>query len=167
MGAVSTLAGATVTFGRYRCNAEDSQGIESTEVTVFASETTVKDLIEQKDERVEGKGFAKRRRVWVWIVASLLIAIAVLGVIGEVVVHRAVPILKGRVIETLSTRFNSRVEMDGFDVSLVKGLEVSGSGLRIFPEDGVVAAGATEPLISLGRFSFMRIGLGYLPSRCM
>ncbi|MCU1249814.1 MAG: hypothetical protein JWQ49_2843 [Edaphobacter sp.] len=84
----------------------------------------------------------------------MLIAVVVLGVIGEVMVRRARPILKGRVIETLSTRFNSRVELDGFDVSLVKGLEVSGSGLRIFPEDEVVAAGATEPLIALGRFSF-------------
>jgi hypothetical protein len=92
--------------------------------------------------------------MWIWIVFSLLIAVAVFGVIGEVMVRRAGPILKGRVIETLSTRFNSRVEMDGFDVSVVKGLEVSGNGLRIFPEDEVVAAGATEPLIALGRFSF-------------
>src|SRR5258708_27467318 len=68
--------------------------------------------------------------------------------------HRAAAILKGRVIETLSTRFNSRVELDGFDVSLAKGIEVSGNGLRIFPEDEVVAAGATQPLITLGHFSF-------------
>jgi hypothetical protein len=89
-----------------------------------------------------------------WVVASLLIAVAVLAAIGEVMVHRAGPILKGRVIETLSTRFNSRVELDGFNVSLLKGLEISGNGLRIFPEDEVVAAGATEPLIMLGHFSF-------------
>jgi hypothetical protein len=111
-------------------------------------------LIEQKNERVERSSVSKRRRVWGWIAGSLLIAVAVLGVIGEVMVHRAVPILKERVIETLSTRFNSRVELEGFDVSLVRGLEVSGSGLRIFPEDEVVAAGATEPLITLGNFSF-------------
>jgi hypothetical protein len=111
-------------------------------------------LIEQQKERVEAQGVSKRRRVWTWIVASLLIAVAVLGVIGEVMVRRAGPILKGRVIETLSTRFNGRVEMDGFEVSLVKGFEVSGNGLRIFPQDEVVAAGATEPLIALGRFSF-------------
>jgi hypothetical protein len=111
-------------------------------------------LIEEKNDRAESHGISKRRRVWTWVLASLLIAVAVLGVIGEVVVHRAAPILKGRVIETLSTRFNSRVELDGFDVSLVKGLEVSGNGLRIFPEDEVVAAGATEPLITLGHFSF-------------
>jgi hypothetical protein len=111
-------------------------------------------LIEQKTEPIEVRGVSKRRRVWTWICASLLIAVVVLAVIGEVMVGRAVPILKGRVIETLSTRFNSRVEMDGLDVSVVKGLEVSGNGLRIFPEDEVVAAGATEPLIALGRFSF-------------
>jgi hypothetical protein len=111
-------------------------------------------LIEEKNDRAESHGVSKRRRVWTWILFSLLIAVAVLGVIGEVMVRRAGPILKGRVIETLSTRFNSRVELDGFEVSLVKGLEVSGNGLRIFPEDEVVAAGATEPLIALGHFSF-------------
>jgi hypothetical protein len=111
-------------------------------------------LPEQKLERVEGQGVSRRRGIWIWIIFSLLNAVAVFGVIGEVMVRRAGPILKGRVIETLSTRFNSRVEMDGFDVSVVKGLEVSGNGLRIFPEDAVVAAGAMEPLIALGRFSF-------------
>jgi hypothetical protein len=111
-------------------------------------------LIEQQNERLERHGIPKHRRIWIWIVASLLIAVVALGVIGEVMVHRAAPILKGRVIETLSTRFNSRVELDEFNVSLVKGLEVSGNGLRIFPQDEVVAAGATEPLISLGHFSF-------------
>ena len=111
-------------------------------------------MIEQKNERIEARGVSKRRRVWTWIVGSLLIVVAVLAIVGEIVVHRAAPILKGRVIETLSTRFNSRVELDGLDVSLVRGLEVSGNGLRIFPEDEVVAAGATEPLIALGHFSF-------------
>lgn len=111
-------------------------------------------MIEEKREQVEVHGVSKRHRVWTWVFASLLIAVVVLGVVGEVMVHRAAPILKGRVIETLSTRFNSRVELDGLDVSLVKGLEVSGNGLRIFPEDEVVAAGATEPLIALGHFSF-------------
>jgi hypothetical protein len=111
-------------------------------------------LIEQQKERVEAQGVSKRRRVWTWIVAALLIAVVILGVIGEVLVHRAGPILKGRAIETVSACFNSRVELDGFDVSLVKGLEVSGNGLRIFPEGEVVAAGATEPLITLDHFSF-------------
>jgi hypothetical protein len=111
-------------------------------------------LIGEKKERVEARDVSKRRRVWTWIAACLLIAVVVLGVIGEVMVHRVIPILKGRVVETLSTRFNSRVELDGLDVSLVRGLEVSGKGLRIYPEDEVVAAGAISPLIALRNFSF-------------
>ncbi len=110
--------------------------------------------IEQKTERVEGRSVSRRRRVWIWIVASLLVVVVAIGVAGEVMLRRLTPTLKGRVIETLSTRFNSRVELDGLNVSLVKGLEVSGEGLRIFPEDEVVAAGATEPLIALRHFSF-------------
>jgi hypothetical protein len=112
-------------------------------------------LIEEATKSVDGKIISrKKRRVWGWIAVSLLIAVIVAAAIGEVMVHRALPILKGRVIETLSTKFNSRVELGGFDVSVVKGFQVSGSGLRIFPEDEVVAAGATKPLISVAHFSF-------------
>jgi hypothetical protein len=106
------------------------------------------------NESTEERTAVRRRGVWGWIFVSLLLAVVAAAVVGEMMMHRAGPILKGRVIETLSTRFNSRVELDGFNVSLLKGLEVSGNGLRIFPEDEVVAAGATEPLISLGHFSF-------------
>jgi hypothetical protein len=92
--------------------------------------------------------------VWGWIFVSLLLATVVLAAVGEVMMHRARPILKGRVIETLSTRFESRVELDGFAVSVLKGLEVSGEGLRIYPPDDVVAAGARQPLFALKHFSF-------------
>ncbi len=92
--------------------------------------------------------------MWEWISIVLLFAVIVVAAVAEWVLHRAEPILKGRVIETLSTRFDSHVEMDGFHVSVLKGLEVSGDGLRIYPPDDVVAAGAKDPLITLGRFAF-------------
>ena len=111
-------------------------------------------MIEEKYERKHSSAASKGRKVWKWVFVSLLIAVIVLATIGEVVLHRAMPILKGRVIETLTTRFNSRVEMDGFSVSVLRGLEVSGDGLRIYPLDEVVAAGANEPLIALRHFSF-------------
>jgi hypothetical protein len=95
----------------------------------------------------KGKGW----RMAFWIVLS---AVVVLLVVGEVVLRRAAPILKGRVIETLSTRFNSKVELDDLDVSLVKGLEVSGKGLRIFAPDDLVAAGAKDPVIAVKEFDF-------------
>ena len=57
-------------------------------------------------------------------------------------------------IETLSTRFNSRVELDDLQVSLIKGLAVSGKGLRIYNPDDVVAAGAKDPLFVVRQFEF-------------
>ena len=95
-----------------------------------------------------------RRRVWRWIVWTLLISAMVLLVVGEVVLRRAAPILKGRVVQTLSDRFNSHVELDELDVSIMRGLEVSGKGLRIFAPDDVVAAGAKAPLIAIQGFQF-------------
>jgi hypothetical protein len=119
-----------------------------TRITFSASKKTVKDF--DRTNRVH----SKRRGIWGWILVSLLLAVVVLAAIGQVMVHRAGPILKGRIIETLSARFDSHVELDSLTVSLTRGLEVSGTGLRIFPPDDVVAAGATQPLISLGSFTF-------------
>jgi hypothetical protein len=96
----------------------------------------------------------RRRSLLVWLVFAMLLAIAVLAIVGEILIHRANPILKGRVIETLSARFDSKVELDSLSVSLIKGLEVSGEGLRIFAPDDVVAAGATRPIIAVKQFSF-------------
>jgi hypothetical protein len=85
---------------------------------------------------------------------SLLVAFVVLLVVGAVMLHFAGPILKGRIQETLSTRFQSRVELGALDVSVARGLQVSGRSLRIYPPDDVVAAGATQPLIAIEQFSF-------------
>ena len=80
-------------------------------------------------------------------------------------IERAGPILKGRVIETLSTRFDSRVDLDVLNVSVLRGLEINGDRLKIFPPDAVVAAGAKQPLIAIDHFSFHSgfIGLVFKP----
>ncbi|HWC99060.1 MAG TPA: AsmA-like C-terminal region-containing protein [Candidatus Sulfopaludibacter sp.] len=82
------------------------------------------------------------------------------------VLRRAGPILKARITETLATRFNSRVDLDTVDVSLLRGIEISGDGLRIYPPDAVVAAGFSQPLIAVGHFSFHAglIGLLFEPT---
>jgi hypothetical protein len=92
--------------------------------------------------------------VWAWVAIALVAIVLALTIVLDVMIHRAVPILKGRITETLSARFNSRVELDGVNVSILPGLEVSGDRLRIYPPDDVVAAGATQPLIALEHFSF-------------
>jgi hypothetical protein len=116
------------------------------------------------DHTTQRPGKHKGWRLAFWIT---LIAVVVLLVVGEVMLRRAAPILKGRMIETLSTRFQSRVELDDLQVSLIKGLAVSGKGLRIFAPDDVVAAGAKDPIIKVQQFEFHAglIGLFLKPTR--
>jgi hypothetical protein len=98
---------------------------------------------------------------------ALLLSAVTLTIVAEITLRHAGPILKGRVIETLSTRFNSKVELDTLDVSLAHGLQVSGTGLRIYPPDDVVAAGANYPILTLRQFSFRAgvLGLFIKPTR--
>lgn len=98
-----------------------------------------------------GARISKGWRVLIWIA---LAAVVVLLIVGEIVLKKAEPILKGRVIETLSARFDSHVELDDLQVTLTKGLAVSGRGLRIFAPDDVVAAGAKDPVIAVKEFEF-------------
>jgi len=72
---------------------------------------------------------------WIGVVALVLLVGAVVAV--QMVIARAEPILRTRVIETLSNRFKSKVELAGLHVSVVNGIEVSGNGLKIF--------GTTDP----------------------
>ena len=94
------------------------------------------------------------RRIWKRIGIAAASSAVVLFIIGDVVLQHAGSILKGRIIETLGTRFDSRVDLDTLDVSIGRGLEVAGQGLRIFPPDAVVAAGAHQPLIAVRQFHF-------------
>jgi AsmA-like C-terminal region len=92
---------------------------------------------------------------WRWIVATILVSAAILTVIAAIQVSHAEPILRARVIETLSTRFKSKVELDGFHVSLLRGLQVSGEGLRLFGEfDPNNHEPGIQPLISVAEFRF-------------
>jgi hypothetical protein len=54
--------------------------------------------------------------VWWWIARIALAVIVVVMVVESVFVSRAEPILRARVVETLSTRFKSKVELDAFHV---------------------------------------------------
>ena len=78
-----------------------------------------------------------RHAPWKWIGIVALVLLVGAGVTGRLVIARAQPILRTRVIETLSNRFNSKVELANLNVSVVNGIEVSGNGLKIF--------GTTDP----------------------
>ncbi len=86
----------------------------------------------------------------VWTGAILLLLFVAAFIAGNVLLHRAGPMLKAKVIETLSTRFDSRVELDQFQASFGDGFKVSGSGLKLFPNHFAT----NEPMIAVDRFSF-------------
>jgi|HubBroStandDraft_5_1064220.scaffolds.fasta_scaffold18423_2 hypothetical protein len=101
-------------------------------------------------------------KLWYWAGGITLLAIAVSVAVGSILISRAEPILRARVIETLSTRFKSKVELDRFHVSLLKGLQVSGGGLRIFGEsDPNNHEPGVQPIIGVAEFRF-RTGIADL-----
>jgi hypothetical protein len=94
-----------------------------------------------------------RRLRWLGIVALLLLAGAIVTV--RWVMHRAEPILRTRVIETLRNRFQSKVELESFHVSVINGLEVSGGGLKIFGKhDPNAYKPGVQALIGIREFRF-------------
>lgn len=94
-------------------------------------------------------------RRWFKVLLSLSVAIAaVLFFAGEYVLHHAEPILRKRIIETLSSRFDAPVELDRVDISLLRGIEVAGSGLRIPFGSGRSDDSPMYPMIAVQHFAF-------------
>jgi hypothetical protein len=104
---------------------------------------------------------AAKSRAWRWGVLIAALALVPLIVV-QILVARAGPILKGRVVETLRARFGSEVQLDSLQVSISRQLSVTGTGLRIFPPAELVAAGDTTPVIAIGRFDFEAPFLGLI-----
>ena len=89
-------------------------------------------------------------RIGLWLgVGALLFAVAAAAVF-EVLLSRAEPILRARLMQSLSARFHSRVEMGAFEVSLLRGFEVSGKDLAIYPDN----IDSNTPTFSVQRFAF-------------
>ena len=106
-----------------------------------------------------------RRRVprWLaWTAGAALVLLAAGAAVVAYVIHNAEPILRQRVIASLEERFRAPVELDALRISLLRGLEASGTGLRVFPvedpnQPDAHPAGA-KPMLSVERFEF-RTGL--------
>src|SRR5713226_4957046 len=96
-----------------------------------------------------------RRRLWEWIGIVAFISLALAAGMVRFVIVRAQPILRARVIETLSSRFDSKVELESFHVSVVDGVEVSGGGLKVFGKDDPNPyESGIQPLIGIQEFRF-------------
>ncbi len=97
----------------------------------------------------------RRTRRWRWITGVLLALLLLAGICIRVVIARAQPILRARVIETLSARFKSRVDLADFHVWIADGLHVEGKGLKIFGiTDPNPWEAGVQPLFEVGEFHF-------------
>jgi hypothetical protein len=74
----------------------------------------------------------KLSRWLLWIGAGVLVVLLATGTIIAVLLHRAEPMLRASIIDTLQKRFHSHVELDSLHVSIIDGFQVEGSGLRIW-----------------------------------
>jgi hypothetical protein len=94
-------------------------------------------------------------RRWRWFIGIVLAVFAVIAVCVQIAVVRAEPILRTRVIETLSTRFKSRVELAGLHVWIANGIHVAGTGLKIYgANDPNPWQPGVQPLLEIGEFRF-------------
>lgn len=83
---------------------------------------------------------------------SLLLFVAV----AEYFLHNLEPIVRKRLVQTLSESFNSPVELDALHISLFRGIEVHGEGLRVpygFTSHNDPKA-RVGPLLSVQHFRF-------------
>src|ERR1700685_4348915 len=96
-----------------------------------------------------------RKRVWRWVAVFVLSLCVAVGLAARYVIDHAAPIVRARVIQSLSTRFDSKVELTGFQVSVLHGIEVSGMGLKIFgTSDPNPYQPGVQPMIEIGEFRF-------------
>lgn len=109
--------------------------------------------------------FWRRHRVLKWLGVCCLLFIVAFSVATVIAARRAEPFLRSLIVEWLEQKFQARVELDSFHVSLAKGLRAEGKGLRIWPPaelGGLALQGAAapaqpppgKPLIDLAEFSF-------------
>jgi len=100
-------------------------------------------------------------RLGVLVLAVLVVALTVVAY----VIHNAEPMLRQRVVASLEDRFHSPVELDTLHISLLRGLEVSGGGLRILylagPDQPDAQPHGAAPMVSVKSFEF-RAGLWQL-----
>ena len=98
---------------------------------------------------------ARRFRKWHWIVGALVVVGIGLAIWIRMVITRAEPILREKIVETLSARFKSRVELAELHVWIDSGLHVTGKGLRIFGvSDPNPWEPGVQPLLEIGSFRF-------------
>lgn len=98
-----------------------------------------------------------RKRWLQWLAGVAVVCAIACGIAVRYVEDHAEPIIRQRIIDSMSRRFDSPVELDHVDISAMKGLEVTGQGLRVQFVAGATHPGNpgdTQPMLSVRRFQF-------------
>ena len=95
--------------------------------------------------------FILRHKIVFSVLALLLAAAAAFALWARWQMQRIEPLLRARIVSALEDRFHAHVELDSFHLSLLRGIEAEGGGLRIAPPEQVQP---TTPLIQIDHFSF-------------
>jgi hypothetical protein len=91
------------------------------------------------------------KKILAVVALGILVFVAVLSFLA----YHAEPLLRARIIETLSTRFHSRVDLAELKASVSQGLVVSGKGLMIYGQtDPNIHRDRIQPLIGVDEFRF-------------
>jgi hypothetical protein len=98
----------------------------------------------------------RRRKIWTWTASIAGTLVVVAGLMLLYVARHAEPILKKRVIETLSARFHSPVELDELHIVATHGFGVTGKGLRVMYILKTTEAGSKRevPMLTVAEFGF-------------
>jgi hypothetical protein len=120
-----------------------------------------------------------RRHRWLSILAGMaLFILVVFGIALAILARHLEPLLRAALVQGLQQRFNTRVELDDFHVSLGNGLEgewgiwATGHGLRIWPPNRtggdipLETAMQSIPLITLDDFRF-HVPIRYQPGKAI
>jgi hypothetical protein len=96
------------------------------------------------------RGKRRSRRIMLWLLGVLLVVLIALGIAAQIALDRAEPVLRARVLDTLSARYDSRIELDRFHVSVIRGFQAEGDGLRLYPNRFLT----NQPFIAVANFYF-------------
>lgn len=104
------------------------------------------------------------RRTWFKVVVVVaVVCVGVLLFVAEYIIRHAEPMIRARVVDTLSARFHAPVQLDHLGISLIKGVQIAATGVKV-EGDGLrigYAEDASEPrsddgapMVSVRHFEF-------------
>jgi hypothetical protein len=105
----------------------------------------------EQDQKAPKRKNAHHRRNIVLVILAFVAGVLIAGLIAaQYAIHHAEPMLRARVIQSLSRRFDSQVQLGEFDVSVLHGLNVEGKNLSLRSN----LDPSLPPQIQVGQFSF-------------